>query len=129
MLKHAENPFQRAFNVTQQLYILVLYCAEMFLADFKMAAVFLAKLQRRDHSPKQDESTHVLFDPPLFSLDSPFNCLLSPHVLTNIIHIAFHSVPAGVSVKANALIFFRKVSHLWKELLLLDTSFSYNLVV
>jgi hypothetical protein len=33
------------------------------------------------------------------------NCLLSPHVLTNIIHIAFHSVPAGVSVKANALIF------------------------
>ncbi len=38
MLKHAENPFQRAFNVTQQLYILVLYCAEMFLADFKMAA-------------------------------------------------------------------------------------------
>ncbi len=49
MLKHAENPFQRAFNVTQQLYILVLYCAEMFLADFKMAAVFLAKLQQRDH--------------------------------------------------------------------------------
>jgi hypothetical protein len=44
MLKHAENPFQRALNVTQQLYILVLYCAEMFLADFKMAAVFLAKL-------------------------------------------------------------------------------------
>ncbi len=59
MLKHAENPFQRAFNVTQQLYILVLYCAEMFLADFKMAAVFLAKLQRRNHSPKQDESTDV----------------------------------------------------------------------
>jgi hypothetical protein len=59
MLKHAENPFQRAFNVTQQLYNLVLYCAEMFLADFKMAAVFLAKLQRRDHSPKQDESTDV----------------------------------------------------------------------
>jgi hypothetical protein len=42
MLKHAENPLQRAFNVTQQLYILVLYCVEMFLADFKMAAVFLA---------------------------------------------------------------------------------------
>ena len=59
MLKHAENPFQCAFNVTQQLYILVLYCAEMFLAVFKMAAVFLAKLQRRDHSPKQDESTDV----------------------------------------------------------------------
>jgi hypothetical protein len=61
MLKHAENPFQHAFNVTQQLYILVLYCAEMFLADFKMAAEFLAKLQRRDHSPKQDESTDVLY--------------------------------------------------------------------
>ncbi len=45
----------------------------MFLADFKMADVFLAKLQRRDHSPKQDESINVLFDPPLFSLDSPFN--------------------------------------------------------
>jgi hypothetical protein len=60
MLKPAENPFQHAFNVTQQLYILVLYCAEMFfLADFKMAAVFLAKLQRRDLSPKQDESTDV----------------------------------------------------------------------
>jgi hypothetical protein len=59
MLKHAENPFQRAFKVTQQLYILVLYCSEMFLADFKMAAVFLAKLQRSDHSPKQDESIDV----------------------------------------------------------------------
>jgi hypothetical protein len=59
MLKHAENPFQRAFNVTQQLYILVLYCPEMFSADFKMAAVFLAKLQRRDHNPKQDQSTDV----------------------------------------------------------------------
>ncbi len=45
----------------------------MFLADLKMAAVFLAKLQRRDHSPKQDESTDVHLDPPLFSLDSPFN--------------------------------------------------------
>jgi hypothetical protein len=72
MLKPAVNPFQRAFNVTQQLYILVLFCAVMFLADFKMAAVFLAKLQRRDHSPKQDESTDVQFDPSLFSLDSPF---------------------------------------------------------
>jgi hypothetical protein len=59
MLKHAENPFQRAFNVTHHLYILELYWAEMFLADFKMAAVFLAKLQRCDHSPKQDESTDV----------------------------------------------------------------------
>ncbi len=59
MLKHAENPFHHAFNVTQQLFIIVLYCAEMLLADFKMAAVFLAKLQRRDHSPKQDESTDV----------------------------------------------------------------------
>ncbi len=59
MVKHAENPFQRAFKVTQQLYILVLYCAEMFLADFQMAAVFLAKLQRSDHSPKEDESTDV----------------------------------------------------------------------
>jgi hypothetical protein len=59
MLKHTENPFQRAFNVTPQLYILVLYWDEMFLADFKMAAVFLAKLQRRNHSPKQDESTDV----------------------------------------------------------------------
>jgi hypothetical protein len=59
MLKHVENPFQCAFNVIQQLYILVLYCAEMFLADFKMAAVFLAKLQQRDYSPKQDESTDV----------------------------------------------------------------------
>ncbi len=59
MLKHAENPFQRAFNVTQLLYILVLYCAEMFLADFEMAPVFLAKLQRCDHSPKQDESIDV----------------------------------------------------------------------
>ncbi len=59
MLKYAENPFQRAFNVTQQLYILVLYCAEMFLADFKMEAVFLAKLQQRDHCQKQDKSTDV----------------------------------------------------------------------
>ena len=59
ILEHAENHFQRAFNVTQQLYILVLYCAEMFFADFKMATVFLAKQQRRDHSPKQDESTDV----------------------------------------------------------------------
>jgi hypothetical protein len=31
----------------------------MFLADFKMAAEFLAKLQRRDQSPKQDKSTDV----------------------------------------------------------------------
>ena len=59
MLKHTENPFQRAFNVTQQLYILVLYCAEMFFVDFKMAAVFLAKPEQRDHSPKRDESTDV----------------------------------------------------------------------
>jgi hypothetical protein len=71
MLKHAENPFQRAFNVTQQLYILVLYCSEMFLADFKMVAAFLAYLKGRDHSTKQDESTDVQFDSP-FSLASPF---------------------------------------------------------
>ncbi len=36
-----------------------------------MAAVFLAKLQRRDHSPKQDESTGVKFDPPLFRWTVP----------------------------------------------------------
>jgi hypothetical protein len=59
MLKHAEKPFQCAFNVTQQLHILVLNCTEMFLADFKMVAEFLAKLQQRDHSPKQGESTDV----------------------------------------------------------------------
>ncbi len=49
----------------------------MFLADFKMAAEFLAYLKRRDHSPKQDESTDVKFDPPLFLLDSPFKLLIS----------------------------------------------------
>jgi hypothetical protein len=27
--------------------------------NFKMAAVFLAKPERRDHSPKRDESTDV----------------------------------------------------------------------
>jgi hypothetical protein len=43
ILEHAENHFQRAFNVTQQMYILVLYCAKMFFVNFKMAAVFLAK--------------------------------------------------------------------------------------
>ncbi len=59
MLKNAENLFQCAFKVTQQLYILVLYCVEMFFADFKMAAVLVAKLQQRDHSPKQDKSTDV----------------------------------------------------------------------
>ncbi len=31
----------------------------MFFMYFKMAAVFLAKPKRRDHSPKQDESTDV----------------------------------------------------------------------
>ncbi len=41
ILEHAENHFQRAFNVTQQVYILVLYCAKMFFVYFKMAAVFL----------------------------------------------------------------------------------------
>jgi hypothetical protein len=45
ILEHAENPFQCAFNVTQQMYNLVVYCAEMFFVDFKMAAVFLAKPQ------------------------------------------------------------------------------------
>ncbi len=53
------NPFQRAFNVTHQLYIFVWYCAEMFFADFKMAAVFLAKLEQSDRSRKQDESIDV----------------------------------------------------------------------
>ncbi len=43
ILEQAENYFQRAFNVTQQLYILVLYCAKTFLVNFKMAAVILAK--------------------------------------------------------------------------------------
>jgi hypothetical protein len=43
ILKHAENHFQRAFNVTQQLYILVLYCAQMFFVNFNMVAVFLVK--------------------------------------------------------------------------------------
>jgi hypothetical protein len=43
ILEQAENHFQRAFNVTQQLYILVLYFAKTFLVNFKMAAVFLVK--------------------------------------------------------------------------------------
>ncbi len=43
ILEQAENHFQRAFSVTQQLYIIVLYCAKMFFSNFKMAAVFLAK--------------------------------------------------------------------------------------
>jgi hypothetical protein len=60
----AENHFQRAFNVTQQLYILVLYCAKKFFVNFKMAAVFLAKAWRRDHSPKRDESIDITLDPP-----------------------------------------------------------------
>jgi hypothetical protein len=29
----------------------------MFSVNFKMAAVFLAKPERRDHNPKRDEST------------------------------------------------------------------------
>ena len=36
----------------------------MFFVDFKMAAVFLAKPERRDHSPKQDESIDINLDPP-----------------------------------------------------------------
>jgi hypothetical protein len=32
--------------------------------NFKMAAVFLAKLKRRDHSPKRDEFIDVSLDPP-----------------------------------------------------------------
>jgi hypothetical protein len=73
MLKQAENPFQHAFNVTQQLYILVLYCAEMFLADFKMAAVFLAKLQRRENTALS-KTNRLMYSltPPLFLLDSPY---------------------------------------------------------
>ncbi len=43
ILEQAENHFQRAFNVTQQLYIPVLYCAKTFFVNFKMATVFLAK--------------------------------------------------------------------------------------
>ncbi len=43
ILGHAENHFERAFNETQQLYILVLYCAKTFSVNFKMAAVFLTK--------------------------------------------------------------------------------------
>ncbi len=36
ILEHAENRFQRALNVTQQLYILVLYCAKTFFVNFEM---------------------------------------------------------------------------------------------
>ncbi len=43
ILEHAENHFQRAFNVTQQLYILVLHWDKMFFMNFKMASVFLVK--------------------------------------------------------------------------------------
>jgi hypothetical protein len=43
ILEHAENHFQCAFNVTKQLYILVLYCAKTFFVNFKMVAIFLAK--------------------------------------------------------------------------------------
>jgi hypothetical protein len=35
ILEHAENHFQRAFNVTQQLYILVLHWAKMFFCEFQ----------------------------------------------------------------------------------------------
>ncbi len=72
LLEHAVNHFQRALNVTEQLYILVLYCATRFFVNFKMAAVFLVKPQRRDHSPKRDESIDITLDPPQISLDSPF---------------------------------------------------------
>jgi hypothetical protein len=70
-LKQAENHFQRAFNVTQQLYILVLHWAKTFFVNFKMAAMFLVK-PRRDHSPKRDELIDITLDPPEISLDSPF---------------------------------------------------------
>jgi hypothetical protein len=70
-----QNHFQRAFNVTQQLYILVLYCAKTFFMNFKMAAVFLANAWRRDHCPKRDESIDITLDPPQISLDSPFNII------------------------------------------------------
>ena len=52
-----------------------MFCTALkrFFADLKMAAVFLAKPERRDHSPKREESIDVLFDPSYFSLDSPFN--------------------------------------------------------
>ncbi len=64
ILEHAENHFQRAFNVTQQLYILVLYCANTFFVSFKMAAVFLANAKRHDHCPKQGKSIDITLDPP-----------------------------------------------------------------
>ncbi len=72
ILEHAENHFQRAFNVTQQLYILVLHWAKMFFGNFKMAAVFLVKPKQRDHSPNRDETIDITLDPPYISLDSPF---------------------------------------------------------
>jgi hypothetical protein len=43
ILEHAENHFQRALNVTQQLNVLVLHWAKMFFMNFKMVAVFLVK--------------------------------------------------------------------------------------
>ncbi len=36
ILEHTEYLFQRAFNVTQQLFILVLYCAKTFFVNFKI---------------------------------------------------------------------------------------------
>jgi hypothetical protein len=60
ILEHAENHFQRAFNVTQQLYILVLHWAKMFVVNFKMAAVFLVKRTR--FSASLTESSQALRD-------------------------------------------------------------------
>jgi hypothetical protein len=45
-----------------------------------MAAVFLAKACRRDHSQKRDESIDITLDPPQISLDSPFNIIDSLYV-------------------------------------------------
>ncbi len=45
----------------------------MFFVDFKMAAVFLAKTERHDNSPKRDESTDFSLTPLSFHWTVPLS--------------------------------------------------------
>jgi hypothetical protein len=66
-VEHAENHFQRAFNVTQQFYILVLYCATTAKSVTKRLYYFRPTL---DFAGQSLENSYVVGTP--HTLMSPF---------------------------------------------------------
>ncbi len=66
-------------------YILLLYCAKTFFMNFKTAAVFLAKVQRRDHNPKRDKS-NITLEPPQIRQTVPLRVFSFPLFFSMPIH-------------------------------------------